>query len=192
MERRRLPAAVRLRRSPPLRLRRPQYRLRADPQSAFANRQRRPQIRGLSRPRHPASRRTRRHHHLPVQHAVCDAPCQRSRPGAAALGGLRRRGQPVVVRSLARHPRSAGFRRRRGASDASALQGSAATPIAAQRGHRSRRVPSVAAGHDMHFVAAVLERWRGATSHRDVPNDPVFNERPAPRPASVEAPMLQP
>ena len=33
-------------------------------------------------------------------------------------------------------------------------------------------VPSVAAGHDMHFVGAVLERWRGATSHRDVPNDP--------------------
>src|SRR6476660_9007713 len=29
--------------------------------------------------------------------------------------------------------------------------------------------PSVAAGHDMHFVGAVLDRWRGATSHRDVP-----------------------
>ena len=40
-------------------------------------------------------------------------------------------------------------------------------------------VPSVAAGHDMHFVSAVLERWRGATSHRDVPNDPGINERPA-------------
>jgi hypothetical protein len=24
-------------------------------------------------------------------------------------------------------------------------------------------VPSVTAGHDMHFVSAVLERWRGAT-----------------------------
>jgi hypothetical protein len=55
-----------------------------------------------------------------------------------------------------------------------------------------RTVPSVAAGHDMHFVSAVLERWRGATSQRDVPNDPVF-ERPAPRTLSpVEAPMLQP
>jgi hypothetical protein len=61
-------------------------------------------------------------------------------------------------------------------------------------------VPSVAAGHDMHFVSAVLERWRGATSHRDVPNDPTINERPAarsfepraPEPRSVEAPMLQP
>src|ERR1700712_224629 len=51
-------------------------------------------------------------------------------------------------------------------------------------------VPSVAAGHDMHFVGAVLERWRGATSHRDVPNDPSINERPAAR--TVEAPMLQP
>jgi hypothetical protein len=36
----------------------------------------------------------------------------------------------------------------------------------------------------------VLERWRGATSHRDVPNDPAVNERPAARMA--EAPMLQP
>jgi hypothetical protein len=44
--------------------------------------------------------------------------------------------------------------------------------------------PSVATGHDMHFVSAVLERWRGATSHRDVPNDPATR--------TVEAPMLQP
>jgi DNA helicase HerA-like ATPase len=51
-------------------------------------------------------------------------------------------------------------------------------------------VASVAAGHDMHFVSAVLERWRGATSQRDVPNDPGANDRPAPR--TVEAPMLQP
>ncbi len=49
--------------------------------------------------------------------------------------------------------------------------------------------PSVASGHDMHFVGAVLERWRGATSHRDVPNDP-GSERPMAR--TVEAPMLQP
>src|SRR5882757_3786865 len=53
--------------------------------------------------------------------------------------------------------------------------------------------PSVAAGHDMQFVSAVLERWRGATSHRDVPNDPSINERPAARTMQpVEAPMLQP
>jgi DNA helicase HerA-like ATPase len=51
-------------------------------------------------------------------------------------------------------------------------------------------VASVAAGHDMHFVSAVLERWRGATSQRDVPNDPGANDRPAP--CTVEAPMLQP
>ena len=49
-------------------------------------------------------------------------------------------------------------------------------------------VPSVAAGHDMHFVGAVLERWRAATSHRDVPND--SGDRAVAR--SVEAPMLQP
>ncbi|NEW85793.1 MULTISPECIES: ATP-binding protein [Rhodopseudomonas] len=51
-------------------------------------------------------------------------------------------------------------------------------------------VPSGAAGSDMHFVSAVLERWRGATSHRDVPNDPGFTERPLAR--AVDAPMLQP
>jgi hypothetical protein len=42
----------------------------------------------------------------------------------------------------------------------------------------------------MHFVGAVLERWRAATSHRDVPNDPGYAERPTAR--TVEAPMLQP
>src|SRR5436190_3052352 len=49
-------------------------------------------------------------------------------------------------------------------------------------------VPSVSAGHDMHFVSSVLERWRAATSHRDVPNDSA--DRAIAR--SVEAPMLQP
>ena len=51
-------------------------------------------------------------------------------------------------------------------------------------------VPSATAGQDMHFVAAVLERWRGATSNRDGANDPGTGERPASR--MVEAPMLQP
>jgi hypothetical protein len=44
----------------------------------------------------------------------------------------------------------------------------------------------------MHFVSAVLERWRGATSQRDVPNDPVFSAPPAKTLSNVEAPMLQP
>ena len=51
-------------------------------------------------------------------------------------------------------------------------------------------VPSGTSGHDMHFVGAVLERWRGATSHRDVPNDPGFPERTGVR--TLDAPMLQP
>jgi hypothetical protein len=40
----------------------------------------------------------------------------------------------------------------------------------------------------------VLDRWRGATSHRDVPNDPGINDRPAAARimTPVEAPMLQP
>ncbi|KJC52635.1 ATPase [Bradyrhizobium sp. LTSP849] len=53
-------------------------------------------------------------------------------------------------------------------------------------------VPSVTSGHDMHFVGAVLERWRGATSQRDVPNDPVFSQPPAKTLVPAEAPMLQP
>jgi hypothetical protein len=54
-------------------------------------------------------------------------------------------------------------------------------------------VPSVAAGHDMHFVSAVLDRWRGATSNRDTPNDPSVGDRPNARVMTpVEAPMLQP
>jgi hypothetical protein len=75
-------------------------------------------------------------------------------------------------------------------------------------------VPSVAAGHDTHFVSAVLERWRGATSSRDNrdafsdssvspsqrfeprPPEPRYEPRPAeprtPEPRTVEAPMLQP
>jgi hypothetical protein len=44
----------------------------------------------------------------------------------------------------------------------------------------------------MHFVTAVLERWRGATSQRDVPNDPGFNDRPLTRAPAMESPMLQP
>jgi uncharacterized protein len=53
--------------------------------------------------------------------------------------------------------------------------------------------PSVAAGHDAHFVGAVVERWRGATSNRDASGDSAFAERPAPRTlTAMEAPMLQP
>ena len=55
-------------------------------------------------------------------------------------------------------------------------------------------VPSVTAGHDMHFVSAVLERWRGATSNRDAPQRSLGGgDRPAARVMTpVEAPMLQP
>lgn len=51
--------------------------------------------------------------------------------------------------------------------------------------------PSAYTGHDINFVSSVLERWRGAQTHRETPNDPVFGmDRPIPRMA--EAPMLQP
>jgi hypothetical protein len=53
-------------------------------------------------------------------------------------------------------------------------------------------MPTASDGHDMHFVSAVLDRWRGATSQRDVPNDPGSNDRPTSRTLAVESPMLQP
>lgn len=51
-------------------------------------------------------------------------------------------------------------------------------------------VSSSGSGHDTHFVNSVLERWRGATSHRDAPNDPTPLDRPPLR--TTDAPMLQP
>jgi len=45
-------------------------------------------------------------------------------------------------------------------------------------------------GQDIHFVASVLDRWRGATTNRDMPNDPAVQEKTLPR--TSEAPMLQP
>ncbi len=54
--------------------------------------------------------------------------------------------------------------------------------------------PSTLSGHDVTFVSSVLERWRGATSHRETPNDPTFDrgvaDRPVPR--VPDSPMLQP
>lgn len=54
--------------------------------------------------------------------------------------------------------------------------------------------PSAHSGHDITFVSSVLERWRGATSHREAPNDPTFDRGPPERPVPrvPEAPMLQP
>ncbi|UFZ04911.1 DUF87 domain-containing protein [Bradyrhizobium ontarionense] len=56
-------------------------------------------------------------------------------------------------------------------------------------------VRSVSAGHDMHFVAAVLERWRGATSSRDAAGDGGVVSSGGDRGSlstSLDAPMLQP
>ena len=107
--------------------------------------------------------RTRRHHHFPVQHAVHDAPGQRARPGAVALGGLGRRGKPVVLRALARNTRSARIRRRRGVADPVALQGSTGSPAAAGRGHHLDR----AVGH-VRSRHALCRRGAGTLARRDV------------------------
>ncbi|WP_458756402.1 ATP-binding protein [Afipia sp. TerB] len=55
--------------------------------------------------------------------------------------------------------------------------------------------PTSYTGHDLNFVSSVVDRWRGATSHREAPpSDPSFgdrfSERPLPR--SGDAPLLQP
>jgi len=53
-------------------------------------------------------------------------------------------------------------------------------------------------GHDINFVTSVVDRWRGSTTHRDAPNDPLvsdrFAERMGDRPLQrlVDSPMLQP
>ncbi|MGB3489638.1 MAG: DUF87 domain-containing protein [Xanthobacteraceae bacterium] len=49
--------------------------------------------------------------------------------------------------------------------------------------------PVTDSGHDAHFLNTVLERWRGATSHREVPNDGPAIRTPS---RNFEAPMLQP
>jgi len=55
-----------------------------------------------------------------------------------------------------------------------------------------------ASGHDINFVTSVVDRWRGSTTHRDAPNDPLvsdrFAERMGDRPLQrlVDSPMLQP
>ena len=53
-------------------------------------------------------------------------------------------------------------------------------------------VPSASSGHDMHFVAAVLDRWRGATSSRDNDSNSSDRERPSGLPQPLDGPMLQP
>jgi len=49
--------------------------------------------------------------------------------------------------------------------------------------------PTVDSGNDAHFVSSVIERWRGATSQRDVPND---GYAPRQTPRTLESPLLQP
>ena len=53
--------------------------------------------------------------------------------------------------------------------------------------------PTSFSGHDINFVGSVLERWRGATSHREAPIDPTFGERfGGSVQRTADAPMLQP
>ena len=103
--------------------RRPQRRLRPDPQGARSPASPRKAANTASSSAwSPAPGRARRHHPLAVQHAVRDAHGQRPRPGDRALRGLRCRRQPARLRALARHPRGVRLRRRRRAADAAEVQ----------------------------------------------------------------------
>ncbi len=123
VERRRGPAAVRVRRSAPLCACRQASRLRADQARALAHRQGRPQIRRVPRPGDATSGRNRLHDHLAVFDFVRHAAVERPRPAADPLGGVRRGVESVVVYPLPRHPRGIHLRPRRGAADAHAFQG---------------------------------------------------------------------
>ncbi len=138
VERRRVPAAVRVRRSAPLCVGRQVDRLRPDPQGALAYRQGRPQVRRVPRARHAAAGRARLHHHLAVLHTVRHAHGERARPGHRALRGVGRGREPARLRALARHPRSARLRRRRRAADTAEVQATTREPDPAQPSRHQR------------------------------------------------------
>ena len=162
VERRRVPAAVRLRGGAPLRAGRPQ-------RSASA----RPARRSRASPRKAANTacssawsRSARPSSTPPssRNAARCSPCawrttatrrssaRRSSDAAAALLG---------VRALARHPRGVRVRRGRGAADAAAS--SSSCPRSSFRRARWWAPPRrFVAGIDPDFIGSVLERWRGA------------------------------
>ena len=185
-------AAVRLRGGAPLRLRRPHDRLRPDPKGDLAHRQGRPQIRRLSRlwSRSGRPNSTRPSSPSATRCSRCAWPTNATRRCCARPSRTPRPTCLSFVPSL-------------GTREVLAFGEGVALPtrlrfkeVPIHQLPRSEATiattPSAAAGHDMHFVSAVLERWRGATSHRDVPNDPGINDRPPVRTMPVEAPMLQP
>ena len=150
----------------------------ADPQGGVAHRQGRPQIRRLSRPHHASARPSSTPPSSPsaTRCSRCVLPTSATRRCCAPRCRTR---PPICCRSC---PRSAPAKCWRSA------KASRCRPGCASR--RCRRINCRAAkpplppcrrlppGHDMHFVSAVLERWRGATSQRDVPNDPGFTTAP--------------
>ena len=169
VERRRVPAAVRLRGGASLRAGRPLDRFRPDPQGALAHRQGRPQIRRVPRAGHAAPGRARRHHHFAMLDAVRDAHGERPRPGDRALGGVGR-GRPTCWPSCprsarARCSRSAkAWRCRRGSSSSSFPSTSSRT---ARRSSTPDRPTTPPPPED--FIDTIIDRWRGATMSHSRP-----------------------
>ena len=165
---------------PPLRLGRQQIGF-GPTRRAVSYRQGRPQVRRLSRPRHAASA-GRRHHHFPVQYAVYDAPRQRSRPGVAAFA------VSDAAANLLSFVPSLGTREvlafGEGVALPTRLRFKEVPVHQLPRSKQRATVPSVAAGHDMHFVSSVLERY--ARSHLAPRRSQRFRDRAIAR--SVEAP----
>ena len=198
VERRRGPAPVRVRGGASLCPRRQEHRLRAHPQGRLAHRQGRPEIRRVSGPGDAAAGRARCHDHFPVQHALCHAHGERSRPGRDPGRRLGCGRQPAGVRAVARHARGLRLRRGRATADAAALRPARRRVHPEEQiGGSGERIDAMD-GIDTAFIEKVVERWRGATmgnkrkagegalDEANPPGSPALEaERPLPREAAL-------
>jgi len=121
--------------------------------SDLTDRQGRPQIRRLSRARHPGPAELDATI-ISNANTLFSMRLANDRTGAVALGGVGCRRQSALLRALARHPRGAGVRRRPVALP-TRLRFKEVPPIKRPRSEATTAtVPSVAAGHDTHFRGA--------------------------------------
>ena len=188
VERRRDPAAVRLRGGAPLCLRRPQHRLRPDPPRHLAHRQGGPQIRRLPRTCDAAAGRARPDHFVPVQHTVRDA-ASNDRDQALVRSAV----SDAAASLLAFLPSLA-------TREVFAFGEGVALPtrlkfreLPAHLRPKGETIGEAAGGignaESQEFIDAVVERWRGATmSHRSNRDDPELGNFTEPPPLQAALP----
>ncbi len=184
-----------LRGSAPLHAGRSAARLRADPARAVAHRQGRPQIRLLSRRRHPAAGRARSDHPVAMLDRLRHAARQRAGPGDHPLGDRQFLGVDAVLPVLDGPAR--GDRLRRGRRHHHAAEIRAAGRQAHPRRRQEATTAEAAAGDgdDVDLVAIVerlQQRAEGGSRTSPSPNrsapqrqpgDPGYR-KPEPRPSS--------